>query len=73
MRVAAGAVAKIILKEQGISIDCCVHQIGAIVATKHDEHVKNKFNFCDESKISDLEELFLDYRKKEILLGLDLQ
>ena len=73
MRVAAGAVAKIILKEQGISIDCCVHQIGAIVATKHDEHVKNKFNFCDESKISDLEELFSDLSEKGDSVGAGLK
>ena len=43
------------------------------MAAKHDEHVKNKFNFCDESKISDLEELFSDLSEKGDSVGAGLK
>lgn len=58
MRVAAGAVAKKFLISQGISTQCLVTQIGPIVANEISWDSKNKFNFADPSKLTELESLF---------------
>ena len=58
MRVAAGAVAKKVLKEKGIVISSWVQQIGEIKAENFSNNSSNKYNFCDESKLPELDELF---------------
>ena len=58
MRVAAGAVAKKVLKEKGIVISSWVQQIGEIKAENFNNNSSNKYNFCDESKLPELDELF---------------
>ena len=58
MRVAAGAVAKKVLKEKGIVINSWVQQIGEIKAENFSNNSSNKYNFCDESKLPELDELF---------------
>ena len=61
MRVAAGAVAKQVLKVLfNITVSGCVTSIGEITAQKYDPKaaLQNEFNFADESKIEDLKELF---------------
>lgn len=63
MRVAAGAIAKKVLKQLfNISIDGCVTAIGEIKTDKYDAKtaLNNEFNFADESKIDDLKALFKD-------------
>ena len=58
MRVAAGAVAKKVLKEKGIVISSWVQQIAEIKAENFSNNSSNKYNFCDESKLPELDELF---------------
>jgi chorismate synthase len=58
MRVAAGAVAKKVLKEKGIVISSWVQQIAEIKAENFSNNSSNKYNFCDESKLPELNELF---------------
>jgi chorismate synthase len=58
MRVAAGAVAKKVLEEKGITISSWVQQIGEIKAENFSNSSSNKYNFCDESKLPELDELF---------------
>lgn len=61
MRVAAGAVAKQVLKKLfNITIDGCVTQIGNIKTDIYDPKaaLENEFNFSDPSKIEDLKALF---------------
>lgn len=63
MRVAAGAIAKKVLKQLfNITIDGCVTAIGEIATDKYDSKVAltNEFNFADESKIDELKALFKD-------------
>ena len=57
--VAAGAVAKKILKNEGVSVFGFVSEIGKIKAEKFDyENLKNKYFFCDESKLPQLDSMF---------------
>ena len=63
MRVAAGAVAKQVLRKLfNVTIDGCVTAIGEINTDKYDAKVAldNDFNFADNSKIDDLKALFKD-------------
>ncbi|MGN0915265.1 MAG: chorismate synthase [Succinivibrio sp.] len=63
MRVAAGGIAKQVLKQQfGITVDGCVTAIGEISTDKYDAAaaLDNPFNFADESKLDELKELFKD-------------
>lgn len=58
MRVAAGAIAKAVLKQHyGVTVDGCVVAIGKIHTDKYDAAcaLKNDFNFADESKLQDLD------------------
>ena len=57
--VAAGAVAKKILKNEGVLVFGFVSEIGKIKAEKFDyENLKNKYFFCDESKLPQLDSMF---------------
>ena len=57
--VAAGAIAKKILQKEGISVNGFVSQIGKIKADSiNHKEIGNKYFFCDESKLSDLDSLF---------------
>lgn len=58
MRVAAGAIAKAVLKQQyGVKIDGCVTAIGTISTSVYDAEcaLNNPFNFADASKLEELE------------------
>lgn len=72
MRVAAGAVAKQVLRELfGVEIQGCVTSIGDI-STKlfSAENARdNEFNFADPSKIEELRELFKDLAVKKDSVG----
>ncbi len=57
--VAAGAIAKKILQKEGISVNGFVSQIGKIKADSiNHKEIGNKYFFCDESKLSDLDSMF---------------
>ena len=57
--VAAGAIAKKILQKEGISVNGFVSQIGKIKADRiNHKEIGNKYFFCDESKLSDLDSMF---------------
>ena len=57
--VAAGAIAKKILQKEGISVNGFVSQIGKIRADSiNHKEIGNKYFFCDESKLSDLDSMF---------------
>jgi len=57
--VAAGAIAKKILQKEGISVNGFVSQIGKIKADSINyKEIGNKYFFCDESKLSDLDSMF---------------
>ena len=59
--VAAGAIAKKILQKEGISVNGFVSEIGSIKAKSIDyKKTSNKYFFCDESKLSDLDKMFAD-------------
>ena len=59
--VAAGAIAKKILQKEGISVDGFVSQIGKIKADSiNHKEIGNKYFFCDESKLSELDSMFKD-------------
>ena len=59
--VAAGAIAKKILQEEGISVNGFVSEIGKVKAEKiNNKDINNKYFFCDESKLSDLDSMFND-------------
>lgn len=62
MRVAAGAIAKKYLNNNGIFAEGYVSQIGTIQADSLNlEHAKkNKYFFADESKLNDLDSMFVD-------------
>ena len=59
--VAAGAIAKKILQKEGVSVNGFVSEIGKIKADSlnHTE-IGNKYFFCDESKLDDLDKMFKD-------------
>jgi chorismate synthase len=59
--VAAGAIAKKILQKEGVSVNGFVSEIGKIKAdTINHQNTSNKYFFCDESKLSDLDSMFND-------------
>lgn len=61
MRVAAGAVAKKVLKQLfSITVDGCVTAIGDVSTDKYDPRaaLENEFNFADSTRIDDLKSLF---------------
>lgn len=63
MRVAAGAVAKKVLRELfGVEISGCVTAIGKVVADRYDAAAarENEFNFADPAKLDELRALFKD-------------
>ena len=72
--VAAGAVAKKILKNEGVSVFGFVSEIGKIKAEKFDyENLKNKYFFCDESKLLQLDSMFEDLIKEGNSVGAKLR
>jgi len=72
--VAAGAVAKKILKNEGVSVFGFVSEIGKIKAEKFDyENLKNKYFFCDESKLSQLDSMFEGLIKEGNSVGAKLR
>ena len=72
--VAAGAVAKKILKNEGVSVFGFVSEIGKIKAEKFDyENLKNKYFFCDESKLHQLDSMFEDLIKEGNSVGAKLR
>lgn len=63
MRVAAGAVAKKVLRELfGVEISGCVTAIGTVATDKYDPRAaaENEFNFADPERLEDLRALFKD-------------
>ncbi len=59
--VAAGAIAKKILKKQGVSVHGFVSEIGKVKADSiNHKDINNKYFFCDESKLADLDSMFKD-------------
>jgi chorismate synthase len=59
--VAAGAIAKKILQKEGISVNGFVSEIGKIKADNvNHKEIGNKYFFCDESKLSELDSMFND-------------
>ena len=59
--VAAGAIAKKILKKQGVSVRGFVSEIGQVKADSiNHKDINNKYFFCDESKLADLDSMFKD-------------
>ena len=72
--VAAGAVAKKILKNEGVSVFGFVSEIGKIKAEKFDyENLKNKYFFCDESKLPQLDSMFEGLIKEGNSVGAKLR
>ena len=59
--VAAGAIAKKILKKEGVSVNGFVSEIGKVKADAiNHKDINNKYFFCDASKLSDLDLMFND-------------
>jgi len=59
--VAAGAIAKKILEKEGVSVHGFVSEIGQIKADSiNHKDINNKYFFCDESKLGDLDSMFKD-------------
>ena len=59
--VAAGAVAKKILQKEGVSVHGFVSEIGQVKADSiNHKDINNKYFFCDESKLADLDTMFKD-------------
>ena len=59
--VAAGAIAKKILKKEGVSVHGFVSEIGQVKADLiNHKDINNKYFFCDESKLADLDSMFKD-------------
>jgi len=57
--VAAGAIAKKILQKEGITVSGFVSEIGEIKAdTINHNEATNKYFFCDDTKLSELDSLF---------------
>ncbi len=57
--VAAGAIAKKILAKEGISVHGFVSEIGEVKADSiNHKDINNKYFFCDESKLPDLDSMF---------------
>ena len=59
--VAAGAIAKKILKKQGVAVHGFVSEIGQVKADSiNHKDINNKYFFCDDSKLADLDSMFKD-------------
>ena len=59
--VAAGAIAKKILEKEGVSVHGFVSEIGQVKADSiNHKDINNKYFFCDESKLADLDSMFKD-------------
>ena len=59
--VAAGAIAKKILKKEGVSVNGFVTEIGKVKADSISyKNINNKYFFSDESKLSELDSMFKD-------------
>ena len=59
--VAAGAIAKKILKKEGVSVHGFVSEIGQVKADSiNHKDINNKYFFCDESKLAVLDSMFKD-------------
>ncbi len=59
--VAAGAIAKKILKKEGVSVNGFVSEIGKVKADSISyKNINNKYFFSDESKLSELDSMFKD-------------
>ena len=59
--VAAGAIAKKILEKEGVSVHGFVSEIGQVKAGSiNHKDINNKYFFCDESKLADLDSMFKD-------------
>ena len=59
--VAAGAIAKKILHKEGVSVHGFVSEIGQVKADSiNHKDINNKYFFCDESKLADLDSMFKD-------------
>ena len=59
--VAAGAIAKKILEKEGVSVHGFVSEIGQVKADSiNHKDINNKYFFCDESKLADLDSMFND-------------
>ena len=59
--VAAGAIAKKILKKEGVSVNGFVSEIGKVKADSiNHKNINNKYFFGDESKLSELDSIFKD-------------
>ena len=57
--VAAGAIAKKILKKEGVSVNGFVSEIGKVKADSiNHKNINNKYFFSDESKLSELDSMF---------------
>lgn len=70
MRVAAGAVAKKLLKQLSINIQGCVTQVGPIIAEQFNwDGINNPFSFPDPTKIEALAELIKKLRREGDSIG----
>ena len=59
--VAAGAIAKKILKKEGVSVNGFVSEIGKVKADSiNHKNINNKYFFSDESKLSEQDSMFKD-------------
>ena len=59
--VAAGAIAKKILEKEGVLVNGFVSEIGQVKADSiNPKNINNKYFFCDESKLPDLDSMFSD-------------
>ena len=59
--VAAGAIAKKILKKEGVSVNGFVSEIGKVKSDSiNHKNINNKYFFSDESKLSELDSMFKD-------------
>ena len=71
--VAAGAIAKKILQEEGISVNGFVSEIGKIKADSiNHKETGNKYFFCDGSKLPDLDSMFKDLIEEGNSIGAKL-
>ena len=71
--VAAGAIAKKILQEEGISVNGFVSEIGKIKADSiNHKETRNKYFFCDGSKLPDLDSMFKDLIEEGNSIGAKL-
>lgn len=75
MRVAAGAIAKKILAEQGVTIFAHLTQLGPIKAEAFDASIieTNPFFFADAGKLEELDQYMRDLKKEGNSIGAKIQ